>query len=126
MGTSARAGLLAVTTIVVGLAVHRGLPASAARDVAGDALWAMMLHWWITALRPQWSIGARAATAMALCALVETSQLVHTPTLDAVRATTMGHLVLGSGFDPRDFAAYALGVAVAALLDSRVLPHRVA
>ncbi len=32
------------------------------------------------------------------------------PTLDAWRATTLGHLVLGSGFDPRDLVAYALGV----------------
>ena len=34
------------------------------------------------------------------------SQLYHTPTLDAIRATQAGQLVLGSGFDPRDLAAY--------------------
>jgi hypothetical protein len=33
----------------------------------------------------------------------------------------MGHLVLGSGFDPRDLVAYALGVAGAALLEAAVL-----
>jgi hypothetical protein len=32
------------------------------------------------------------------------------PWLDAVRATRLGHLVLGSDFDGRDLLAYAIGV----------------
>jgi hypothetical protein len=110
---------LAVATIVVGLGVHLGgapMPA-AARDVVGDALWAAMLTWWVSALVPRIAIGARAALALGACFAVEVSQLYHTPALDAVRGTTVGHLVLGSGFDPRDFAAYALGVLGAAVLE---------
>jgi hypothetical protein len=48
---------------------------------------------------------------------VEVSQLYHRPWLDDLRATSFGHLVLGSGFDPRDFLCYLLGVAVAAGLE---------
>jgi hypothetical protein len=35
----------------------------------------------------------------------------------------LGHLVLGSGFDPRDFTSYAAGVLAAALLE-RVIMRR--
>ena len=49
----------------------------------------------------------RAAVALAFCFAVEFSQLVHLPALDALRRTTAGHLALGSGFDPRDFAERA-------------------
>jgi hypothetical protein len=49
--------------------------------------------------------------------VVEVSQLYHAPAIDALRATFVGALVLGSGFDLRDLAAYALGVASALLLD---------
>jgi len=110
---------LAIGTIVAGLAVHLGgVPMSpVVRDVVGDALWAAMLTWWVSALVPRMALGARAALALAACCAVEVSQLYHAPALDAVRATRFGHLVLGSGFDPRDFAAYALGVFAASALE---------
>jgi hypothetical protein len=115
----ARYAGLAIATIAIGLLVHRGpipLP-PAARDVLGDALWATMLYWWIGALAPAASGRARAAVAIAACGAVELGQLVRSPALDSVRATTLGHLVLGSDFDARDLVAYAAGVAAAALLD---------
>ncbi|HEX8671938.1 MAG TPA: DUF2809 domain-containing protein [Longimicrobium sp.] len=110
---------LAIATIVAGLAVHLGgfAMSTIVRDVVGDALWAAMLTWWISALMPRMALGARAAIALAVCFAVEVSQLYHTPALGAVRSTRLGHLVLGSGFDSRDFAAYALGVLGAAALE---------
>lgn len=117
---------LAIATIAVGLAVHLGgvpMP-PVVRDVVGDALWAAMLTWWISALVPRMALGARAALALAACFAVEVSQLYHTPALDAVRDTRLGHLVLGSGFDPRDFAAYALGVLGAAAAERGRRPRR--
>lgn len=110
---------LALCTIVVGLVVHlRGsMLGTAARDILGDALWASMIVWWVSALAPRAQRWARCGAAYVLCALVEMSQAVQTPMLDAIRATPIGQLALGSGFDPRDFAAYALGVAAAGLLD---------
>jgi hypothetical protein len=117
---------LACATIAVGLIVHfhGGALGPVARDVLGDALWAMMIAWWAGALAPRARLAVRSMGAYAVCAGVEVSQLYHAPALDAARATTMGHLVLGSGFDPRDLAAYGAGVALAALLESMALARR--
>jgi hypothetical protein len=114
---------LAMITIAVGLLVHLGgAPlGSDVRDVLGDALWATMIMWWLSAVVPGTRLVARGAMAYAICAAVEFSQLYHTPRLDAIRATMLGHLVLGIGFDPRDLASYALGVLGAALLDRRFI-----
>jgi hypothetical protein len=111
----ARYVALALATIAVGLTVHRGaLPLGArARDATGDALWAAMIAWWVGAVAPGAPLRARAAAALAFCFAVEASQLYHAPALDALRGTTVGRLVLGSGFDPRDLVAYAAGVLVA-------------
>lgn len=113
----------ALLTITAGLLVHvrGGALGSAARDVIGDALWAAMVAWWVGALVPNARLLSRSAAAYAICVVVEVSQLYHTPWLDALRATTMGHLVLGSGFDPRDLLAYALGVTGAALVEAALL-----
>jgi uncharacterized protein DUF2809 len=105
----------ALATIVVGLVVHwwGGALPKALRDFLGDALWAMMIYWWIGAGVPNGRLDRRALVALAVCWVVEVSQLFHTPMLDGWRQTTVGQLVLGSGFDPRDLGAYALGVLAA-------------
>jgi len=59
------------------------------------------------------ALRTRALAALAVCFDVESSQQFHTPMLDAIRRTVPGHLVLGSGYDPRDFVAYAAGVFAA-------------
>jgi hypothetical protein len=66
----------------------------------------------------------RCAAAYAVCAIVELSQLYHASALDQWRDTGLGHLVLGSGFDPRDFAAYAGGIAGAVLLELAIGARR--
>ena len=119
--TSARLTYLvcALATIVVGLAVSRAglaLP-HALRDKLGDALWAMMIFWWISAAVPSRGSPLRAAVAGSICVVVELSQLYHAPMLDALRSTTLGHLVLGSGFDAIDLVAYATGVIAAVILE---------
>lgn len=113
----------AIATIGLGLLVHlRGaMLASAARDVIGDALWAAMIAWWVGALVPRIALPHRCAAAYAICVVVEVSQIYHAPWLDALRATTPGHLVLGSGFDARDLVAYALGVGAAALIERAIV-----
>ena len=113
---------VACATLIVGLAVHlRGaVLGPVARDVLGDALWAMMIAWFAGVLTPHVRIALRSAAAYAVCVAVEVSQLYHQPMLDAIRATTLGNLVLGSGFDVRDLAAYAAGVLLAAIIESLV------
>jgi hypothetical protein len=118
----ARYGALALAMIVAGLVVHlTPVPlGDATRDITGDALWAAMMFGWVGAVAPDARLAIRSVSAFAICAVVETSQLIHTPSLDAARETTIGHLVLGSGFDPRDFLAYAMGIAAAALLEGAI------
>lgn len=116
----------AFATIIVGLIVHlaaSGLPARA-RDFLGDALWATMMVWWVSALAPSARVLSRAAAALAISWAVELSQLYQTPTLDAVRDTTLGRLVLGSGFDARDLIAYAVGVLGAVVLETLIRRRR--
>jgi hypothetical protein len=113
---------LALGTIAMGLAVRwhgQGLP-PVARDVLGDALWATMLAWWVGAAMPGVALWRRGALTMTLCIAVELGQLYRAPTLDALRRTPVGRLVLGTDFDTRDLGAYALGVLVAALLEAAV------
>ena len=119
--------LLAVGTIAAGLTVHWSADAlsPSARDVLGDALWASMMYWWLGALMPGVATAIRAWTSLGVCFAVETSQLLHTASLDAFRHTTPGHLLLGNGFDPRDFAAYTAGVAAAWLLERTLLERRI-
>lgn len=117
---------LAAGTIALGLWVHRGGTAlgPVAQDILGDALWAAMTSWWVGAAVPGGRVMARSAAALGICVAVELSQLVHTPAIDAMRQTTHGHLVLGSGFDAHDLASYALGVSAAALLEWGALGRR--
>ncbi len=113
---------LAVGTIALGLAVHwrGGALSPDVRDILGDALWAAMVVWLIAAVAPAIRLPWRAAAALGVSYAVEFSQLFRFPALDALRRTTAGHLVLGSGFDPRDFASYAVGVLAAVLLERSI------
>lgn len=119
---------LALGTIVLGLTVNQGGAALGLgpdlRDVLGDALWAVMIVWWLGLLAPALRLTVRGCIALAICVAVEASQLLHTPTLDAARRTLPGRLVLGSGFDPRDLVAYAAGVLAAVLLERAVRGRR--
>ena len=110
---------LALGTIALGLGVHwrGGVLSSTFHDVLGDALWAAMVAWWIGAIAPGASLRIRAATALAICVAVEVSQLYHSAVVDALRSTTAGSLILGSGFDPRDLVAYTLGVLLAVIIE---------
>ena len=93
------------------------LPAPA-RDILGDALWAALIFWLVSLAAPRAAVGWRTPTALGVCFAVEFSQLISADWLTSVRATSLGHLFLGSSFDLRDLAAYAGGVAVAAVLDT--------
>jgi hypothetical protein len=114
---------LAVVTMALGVAVrfHGRFLGVMPQDVIGDALWGAMIAWWIAALVPGGPLRTRVTAALLICFAVEVSQRYHTATLDALRQTTAGHLVLGSGFDPRDFISYTLGVLAAMLIERMLL-----
>jgi len=109
--------------MAVGLAVHfhGRLLGVMLQDVIGDALWGAMIAWWIAALVPRASLRTRVTAALLFCFAIEVSQRYPAPALETLRRTTAGHLVLGSGFDPRDFVAYTLGVLAAMFLEWKLL-----
>jgi hypothetical protein len=117
---------LTIATIAVGLLVNRhGLGLGGrTRDALGDALWAMMMFWALSAVLQSARRTTRFALALVICFAVEFSQLYHTTALDRVRETLAGRLVLGSGFDARDLVAYTLGAVIAAGLDHLMTSKR--
>lgn len=124
MGVRRRALALAVATMIVGLGWHAApVPMRSVHDIVGDVLWAMMMTWLVAAVGVRVDCKStlnptciHAGIALLACYAVEFSQLLHTPALDALRRTTIGALVLGTGFDARDLVAYAAGVAIAAMI----------
>jgi hypothetical protein len=96
----------------------------------GDALWAQMVYWLIGFLMPTASVAKVAAWALGISYTVEISQLCQVSWINQVRATTLGHLVLGSHFAWPDLLAYTVGIGLVApfewlLLRARAKPARV-
>ena len=112
-----------VATVVAGLA-SRNYPwllPGALGKYPGDALWAQAVYWAIGFLVPSAPIVRLAAWALAISYLDELSQLYQAPWINQVRATTAGHLVLGSTFSFCDLLAYTIGVGLCAGLDALLL-----
>lgn len=85
-------------------------------DIAGDALYAVLIYALITCALPRARSDAVAVAAALVCATVEFSQLTGIPRALA-EAFPPVQLVLGSGFDPRDLAVYVCAVAVTVAID---------
>jgi hypothetical protein len=118
--------LLLIGTVVLGLASRRYpsvLPEFVA-TYAGDVLWASMVFWLLTLVRPNGEGRHLAVIAFAMAVAVESSQLYHAPWLDALRASPLGALALGQGFLWSDMACYAVGVMLAAVIDSTLRTRR--
>ncbi len=122
-GPRSRALLLPLMVLTVALGL--GSRSAAARlhlprfvtDYAGDALWTVMVYLCLVFVLPRLSIRLAAAGALGISVLVELSQLLHTPWLDALRAHRLGALILGRGFLVSDLFCYAGGAGLAAGLE---------
>jgi Protein of unknown function (DUF2809) len=119
--------VLTCAVIALGLASRKWalFPASLGK-YPGDALYALMAFCALGVLLPRKTTIHNAVLALGFCVAIEFSQLYHGPWIDGLRATTLGHLVLGSHFGWWDLVAYAVGVAVGATgewLLSRALPR---
>ncbi len=78
----------------------------------GDALWALMVFLGVAFLYPKMERCRLAGTALAVAYLVEALQLYQQPWIIQIRATTVGHLVLGTGYQWLDLVAYSIGIAI--------------
>ena len=82
----------------------------------GDALWAMMVYccWRIVLIRRRLAMTAMAALITSYA--VEFSQMLSMPWLVRLRATFLGHMLLGQGFLWSDLLAYTLGIIIIYLI----------
>jgi hypothetical protein len=121
--TRARNGwlyLLATSAVVAAGLASRKFPSllpSMLDKYPGDALWGMMVFLGWAVLLPTWRTLSLARLALSTCYTVELSQLYHAPWIDGIRATTLGHLALGSTFNWLDLVAYTAGTGLAAVID---------
>lgn len=105
-------------TIALGLASRKvALFPAVLENYPGDALWAVAVFLCLALVRPAMRTWQMAALALVTAWVDEFAQMIQVPWLVALRATTPGHLILGSGFDPIDLLAYAVGIAVVATFD---------
>lgn len=120
--TIVRAGLC-LAIIVCGLGLRGwgpgfGLPAFVVK-YGGSVLWGTMVFFLVAMAIPRLS-RPRVVLVSAVVAIgVELFRLVHFPWLDAFRLTLPGALLLGRIFSLWNIGAYALGIAVAMLIDAR-------
>ena len=114
-----RVGIGLAVVVVFGLASRRYpfLFPSFLGKYPGDALWALMAFLGWALMKPRGATLRLAVLAWATSCLVEVSQLYQAPWINAIRATTLGHLVLGSTFSWLDIAAYTVGVSVGSGVD---------
>jgi hypothetical protein len=125
MGTRRRSYLVAAifATVVIGL-LSRKYPwlfPSVLGKYPGDALWAQMAYWATGFAFPSASIAKVSSYALAVSYIDEFSQLYHAPWIDHIRATSMGHLVLGSAFSWADMLSYTVGIGLCAVIEAMLL-----
>lgn len=113
-----RLRLLLVLAVVVPLGFatkfYAGPAQSWVHDHAGGFLYVVFWCLLALALRPElapWLVGC---VVFVITSLLEILQLWHPPLLEAVRATFLGHALIGSSFSWSDFPYYALGALLAA------------
>ena len=110
---------LIAVTIAAGLTlrlVPLGLPYVVVK-YGGSMLWALMIYWLVSSIRGRWSLMHSALVAGAVALAVELFKLYSAPSLDALRLTLAGTLLLGKVFSAWNLIAYAFAIAAAALAD---------
>ena len=110
--------MLALVVLIVGLA-SRALP-GVVGDLAGGALYTVLLHCLIVFSAPTLRPLTAALAAFGLSTLIELAQLTPLPAMLAA-AFAPAALVFGTTFVPTDFIGYALGAAVAMAVDLLLL-----
>lgn len=89
----------------------------------GDALWAMVVYccWRIILVNKSHKVTA--LSALITSYIVEISQLIRWNWLVSIRATFLGHLLLGQGFQRSDLLAYTVGIVLVFLFDTVIMKY---
>jgi hypothetical protein len=118
LGRVTRRPLLAVAalvTVAAGLTV-RSVGDGAVSQVAGDALYAVLVYVLVGFLAVRARPAAAGGLAWAVCAVVELAQLTGVPAA-VVEVWDPARWVLGTTFHAPDLLVYAVGAACAVLVD---------
>lgn len=114
MRSRAWSAAAAVGVVAVGLVVSRGDGLVA--DLAGGALYAVLVHLLVVLVAPRVRPVVAAAVALGACVAVELAQLTPGPAA-LVAAWPPAAYGVGSTFVATDLPGYAAGVAAATLAD---------
>lgn len=107
--------------MLVGLASRRfSTSGTFIYDNLGDALWAAMIYLSVRFLVTKLSKQNAAIAALSFCFFIELTQLYQAEWLNALRHTTLGGLILGSGFLWSDIVMYSVGVGFTWFVDDFV------
>ncbi len=87
----------------------------------GDALWAVMIFWLMALLFPSFQVIRLMLVSLAICYVVEISQLYQAEWINELRRTLPGRLILGQGFLWSDLWAYTIGVFTAGVIQKKIL-----
>ena len=110
-------------TLAIGVAMRFHLRApELLRDATGGAAYVVAASLAVLLIHPRLTASAAAILGLAITCIVEFSQLISLPWLDAIRATRFGRLALGTTFSWHDFGPYIVG-ALLAWLVIRLLPR---
>ena len=110
--------LITIVVMLIGLASRRFSTAgSFIYDNLGDALWAGMIYFGVRFLFTKMPKKTSAVVALSFCFLIELTQLYQADWINVLRHTTLGSLVLGSGFLWSDVVMYSVGVGFAWFFD---------
>ncbi|MCS3844835.1 DUF2809 domain-containing protein [Microbacterium sp. AK031] len=107
---------VAVAVLVAGLLVHR-FGSGEIGDIAGDALYAVLVYLLFAMLLARSSRTLPAALAIIFCTVIEFLQLTDLPRTWAL-AFPPSALVLGSSFAQRDLLVYPASVLLALIVDA--------
>ena len=89
-----------------------------AEKYGGDMLWALMVFFGFGLIFRRASTLRIGLPALGFAWAIEFSQIYRAEWIDGIRETRIGHLVLGSTFNPPDLLAYVAGVALGVALES--------
>jgi hypothetical protein len=104
--------LLLIGVIILGLLSRKygEILSPEIQKYPGSGLWALAVFIAVGLLLQNETTLKVAACALVIAFAVEFSQLLNIPWLNVIGATKVGHLFLGSTFNPPDFVAYVLGI----------------
>lgn len=110
-------GLLIIIVILSGLLSRKTTMIPA---ITGDALYAVMMFLMVKFLLINTDYRKIAVISLAICFMIELSQLYDAPWFNQIRNTNLGALVLGRGFLWTDLLAYTVGTVFCLILALKI------